>query len=44
MHLVSQGVCLSIAGPDGRALINCVSKSRAANADFEAVLEVSGGL
>lgn len=46
MHLVSQGVCLSVAVPDGRALITVsyVSKSRAANADFWGSFDVSEGL
>lgn len=46
MHLVSQGVCLSVAVPDGRALITVsyVSKSWAANADFWGSLDVSEGL
>lgn len=46
MHLVSQGVCLSLWGPDGLALItvSCVSQSQAANTDFVGTFEASEGL
>lgn len=46
MHLVSQGVCLSISVPDGLALITVsyVSQSQAARADFVSTPEASEGL
>lgn len=46
LHLVSQGVRLSIAQPDGRALItgSYVPKPQAAHADYTGSSEVSEAL